>query len=58
MDRRKKQSKKVVEKDRNDMEADVYTKLDRDAGKNIIYEMLDTGTSTAMMLREEHLSRT
>ena len=37
---KKKAVKKVVEKDRNDMEADVYTKLDMDAGKNIIYDIV------------------
>ena len=36
MDRRKKAAKKAVDKARNDMEADLYTKLDEDAGKKII----------------------
>ena len=39
MDRRKKAAKKAVDKARNDMEADLYTKLDEDAGKKIIYKM-------------------
>ena len=39
MDRRKQAAKKAVDKARNDMEADVYTKLDEDAGKKMIYKM-------------------
>ena len=39
MDRRKKTAKKAVDKARNDMEADLYTKLDEDAGKKMIYKM-------------------
>ena len=35
----KKAAKRAVDKARNDMEADVYTKLDEDAGKNMIYKM-------------------
>ena len=36
---KKKAAKKAVDKARNDMEADLYTKLDEDAGKKIIYKM-------------------
>ena len=36
---KKKAAKRPVDKARNDMEADLYTKLDEDAGKNIIYKM-------------------
>ena len=36
---KKKAAKKAVDKARNDMEADLYTKLDEDAAKNIIYKM-------------------
>ena len=38
MDRRK-TVKKAVDKARNDMEADLYTKLDEDAGKKMICNM-------------------
>ena len=38
MDRRK-TAKRAVDKARNDMEADLYTKLDEDAGKKMIYKM-------------------
>ena len=55
---KKKAAKRAVAKARNDMEAYVFTKLDEDAGKKMIKKWLDTGTSTARMLREEHLSRT
>ena len=36
---KKKAAKKAVDKARNDMEADLYTKLDEDAGKKMIYKM-------------------
>ena len=36
---KKKAAKKDVDKARNDMEADLYTKLDEDAGKKMIYKM-------------------
>ena len=36
---KKKAAKRAVDKARNDMEADLYTKLDEDAGKKIIYKM-------------------
>ena len=36
---KKKTAKKDVNKARNDMEADVYTKLDEDAGMKMIYKM-------------------
>ena len=39
MGRRKKAAKKAVDKTRNDTEADLYTKLDEDAGKKMIYKM-------------------
>ena len=36
---KKKAAKKAVDKARNDMEADLYTKLDEDAGEKMIYKM-------------------
>ena len=42
---------KAVDKARNDMEADLYTKVDEDAGKKMIYKM-------ARHRNEYHLSRT
>ena len=39
MDRRKKTAKKSVDKTRNDMEADLYTKLDDGTGKKMVYKM-------------------
>ena len=36
---KKKAAKKAVDKDRSDMEAYLYTKLDEDAGKKMIYKM-------------------
>ena len=36
---KKQAAKKAVDKARNDMEAGVYTKLDEDAGKKMIYKM-------------------
>ena len=36
---KKKAAKRAVDKARNEMEADLYTKLDEDAGKKIIYKM-------------------
>ena len=36
---KKKAAKKAVDKARNDMEVDLYTKLDEDAGKKMIYKM-------------------
>ena len=43
MDRRKwteeKAAKKAVDKARNDMDANLYTKLDDDIGKKMIYKM-------------------
>ena len=36
---KKKAAKKAVDKARNDMEADLYAKLDEDAGKKMIYKM-------------------
>ena len=41
------------------MKADLYTKLDEDAGKKMINKMARYRNEyTARMLREEHLSRT
>ena len=34
---KQKAAKKAVDKAMNDMEADVYTKLDEDAGKKMLY---------------------
>ena len=36
---KKKVAKRAVDKARRDMEADIYSKLDEDGGKKMIYEM-------------------
>ena len=53
---KKKAAKKAVDKARNDMEADLYTKLGEDAGKKMIYKIARHRNENRM-LREEHLSR-
>ena len=46
-----------MDKARNDMEADLYTTLDEDAGKMMIYKMARQRNEYSKV-REEHLSRT